>query len=70
MNIKTIDYIRANKLTEIEKDIPFINWLIKLDNYHLESIKDDIIKDVKTEITKKQGQTIRFINYLINERKN
>ena len=70
MNVQTIDYIRANNLTEIEKDIPFINWLTKLDNYHLESIKDDIIKDVKTETTKKQGQTIRFINYLINERKN
>ena len=63
-----IDYIRKNKLTEIEKDIPFYNWLNKRDTEHLELIKDDIIKNVKIEITTKEGQTIRFINYLINER--
>lgn len=59
-----IDYIRTNKLTEIEKDIPFRNWLNKLDSYHLELIKDDIIKKVKTDITTKQKQTLILINYL------
>ena len=62
MNEQILKYLRDNT-TELLKDIPYINWLLKLDNYYLKQISDNI------ELTTiKKRDEFNFINYLINSR--
>jgi len=62
MNIEQLNYLRQNT-KELIKDLPTINFLIKLDNYYLKEISNNI------ELTSiKNREQFNFINYLINSR--
>jgi len=62
MNIEQLQFLR-NNTKELIKDIPLINWLIKLDNCYLKEISN------KLELTTiKKREQHNFINYLINSR--
>ena len=62
MNTQQLNYLRQNT-KELIKDLPTINFLIKLDNYYLKEISNNI------ELTSiKNREQFNFINYLINSR--
>ena len=62
MNEQILKYLRGNT-TELLKDTPYINWLLRLDNYYLKQISNNI------ELTTiKKREEFSFINYLINSR--
>ena len=62
MNVEQLNYLRQNT-KELIKDLPTINFLIKLDNYYLKEISNNI------ELTSiKNREQFNFINYLINSR--
>lgn len=62
MDKEQLQFLRDNT-KELIKDIPLINWLIKLDNYYLKEINN------KLELTTiKNREQHNFINYLINSR--
>lgn len=62
MNIEQLQFLRANT-KELIKDITLVNWLIKLDNYYLKEINNNI------ELTTiKSREQYNFINYIINSR--
>jgi len=62
MNVKQLNYLRQNTI-ELIKDLTLVNWLIKLDNYYLKKISNNI------ELTSiKNREQFNFINYLINSR--
>ena len=62
MNTQQLNYLRLNT-KELIKDLPLINWLIKLDNHYLKEISNNI------ELTSiKNREQFNFINYLINSR--
>ena len=62
MNIEQLQFLR-NNTKELVKDIPLVNWLIKLDNYYLKEINNNL--DLTTI---KNREQYNFINYLINSR--
>lgn len=62
MNIEQLQFLRDNT-KELVKDIPLVNWLIKLDNYYLKEINNNL--DLTTI---KNREQYNFINYLINSR--
>mgnify|MGYP000158963037 CR=1 FL=1 len=62
MNVEQLNYLRQNTI-ELIKDLTLVNWLIKLDNYYLKKISNNI------ELTSiKNREQFNFINYLINSR--
>lgn len=62
MNLEQLNYLRQNTI-ELIKDLTLVNWLIKLDNYYLKKISNNI------ELTSiKNREQFNFINYLINSR--
>lgn len=62
MNIQQLQFLKDNT-KELIKDIPLINWLVKLDNYYLKEISN------KLELTTiKNREQYNFISYLINSR--
>ncbi len=62
MNIQQLQFLKDNT-KELIKDIPLINWLVKLDNYYLKEISN------KLELTTiKKREQYNFINYLISSR--
>lgn len=62
MNTEQLQFLRDNT-KELVKDIPLVNWLIKLDNYYLKEINNNL--DLTTI---KNREQYNFINYLINSR--
>ena len=62
MNTEQLQFLRDNT-KELIQDKPLINWLIKLDNYYLKEISNNL------ELTTiKNREQCNFINYLINSR--
>jgi len=62
MNIEQLQFLRDNT-KELLNDRPLVNWLIKLDNYYLKEISNNL------ELTTiKNREQNNFINYLINSR--
>ena len=62
MNTEQLQFLRDNT-KELIKDIPLVNWLIKLDSHYLKEISNN------TELTSiKNREKYNFINYLINSR--
>lgn len=62
MNIQQLQFLTDNT-KELIKDRPLINWLIKLDNYYLKEINNNL------ELTTiKKREQYNFISYLISSR--
>ncbi len=66
MDVTVLAYMRGYLRQEINNDIPFVNWLLKLDNFHLLEIKED---RKKIELTDKNVDIIKLIEFIINQRK-
>ena len=62
MNADTIDYLRKETI-ELIQDIPYCNWLYKLDSHYLKNIADNLNLDCI-----KNRETYFYINYLIKSR--
>ena len=62
MNTEQLQFLTDNT-KELIKDRPLVNWLIKLDNYYLK----EIINNLELTTIKNREQH-NFINYLINSR--
>ena len=62
MDAQTIDYLRKETI-ELIRDIPYYNWLYKLDNYYLKNIADNMELN-----TIKNRESYFYINYLIKSR--
>ena len=62
MNADTIDYLRKETI-ELIQDIPYCNWLYKLDSHYLKNIADNLKLDCI-----KNREIYFYINYLIKYR--
>ena len=62
MSTEQLQFLRDNT-KELVNDTTLVNWLIKLDNYYLKEISNNL------ELTTiKNREQHNFINYLINSR--